>query len=176
MEIKYTLQANDYLAYYLHHALNNKRIQKRIKISQYVLAISFAIISCVSYMGTNMFLTIYLGVFSLTTLLFYPKYFKWKYKKYYKRYIKENHQDILGKEHTIKFTDEFILAENFLGENKIKVSAIDEVFELPLCFLVKVTNTSSFIIPKEFVPNQDDLRSTFKELGFKITDHKDWSA
>lgn len=176
MEINYELTEKNYLDYYLFNAFQSTTIKSRRKKSVFFLTISFWIAAVYFYFQTNIFLTVYFGVFGFVTLLFYKKYYNWKHKKYYKKYIQDHKDDLIGKKQSIVFSDELIIGKSDLGESKLNVSEVNTAYELPELFVIKITSTTSFIIPKEAVSDISELKKTFTDLQIELTVLDNWKV
>ncbi len=174
MKLEYVIEENDFLDFQLFTASKSKRINKKKKNGWLLLTISAIVMGIYFYMNQNMLMTIYFGIVSLTCGLFYPKYFKWRYKKHYKAYINENYSKRFGLIEIIEINDNYILSKDKIGEGKIKLSEIETINETGNHFFLKVSTGMSLIIPKDRINNPNKVRSEFEKLGLKINNELNW--
>jgi len=174
MKIEYKIEENDFLDFQLFAASKSKRIMKKKKIERFFLTIGSLIGSIYFYLQQNITMTIYFVVIAIISVLFYPKYFNWRYKKHYKNYIKDNYQKRFGQVENIEITEEYIYSKDKTGEGKIKLKEINEVNETPNHFFLKISTGMSLIIPKREIKNIDLLKIKINKIGLNIIDELSW--
>ena len=96
MTIEYQLNEQDFLDFQLFTASQSDRINKKKKNGWILLTIGSIVVSIYFYINQDIALTIYFGLVALACGLFYPRYFRWRYKRHYKTYIKENYSKRFG--------------------------------------------------------------------------------
>ena len=120
-------------------------------------------------------MAIYFGIVVIVTGLFYPKYFRWRYKKHYHTYIIENYSKRFGELATLEFNPDSIFSRDKTGEGKLNLSEIEKVDETKSHFFLKVSTGMSLIIPKNKIDNPHKLGMKFRELRLTVNDENNWS-
>ncbi len=174
MKLEYKIEENDFLDFQLFTASKSERINKKKKNGWLSLTIGAIIVGVYFYLNQNILMAIYFGLVSLACGLFYPKYFKWRYKKHYKAYITENYSKRFGLTEIIEINDDFILSKDKTGEGKIKLAEIEKIDETGNHFFLKVSTGMSLIIPKDRISSPNILRVEFEKLGLKINNERNW--
>ena len=119
-------------------------------------------------------MTIYFGLSALAFGLFYPKYFKWRYKIHYKTFIKENYSKRFGQKEFLEINSDHIYSKDKTGEGKINLSEIERVDETCNHFFLKISTGMSLVIPKKELESIDKLRQKFMEIGLTVNDKTNW--
>lgn len=173
MQFRYTLQEDDYLQFQLFTASQSERIKKRKKTGWLILT-TFALMGTLYFAREdNMPMTIYLGIVTGVVAIFYPMYFRWKFKKHYIKFIRENYSSRIGTEELVEFQANHLFLKDKSGEGKVKFSEIENITEIPNLFFMKITNGNSLIIPKN-IENKTELIENFDRLGTKRIVLNDW--
>jgi len=174
MIFKYKIEENDFLDFHIFTASKSKRIRKKKNKSWLLLTISSAVVAIYFYLNYNTPLAVYFGLVAVVCGLFYPKYFRWRYKRHYKTQIAENYSKRFGQIETLEITENQILSKDKTGESKVNLSEIEKVDETNSHFFLKISAGMSLIIPKERIDNSDQLRTEFKKLGLTVNDQRNW--
>lgn len=175
MILKYKIKEQDFLDFQLFTASKSDRINKKKRNGWILLTVGAIVIAFLFYLKENTTITIYFGFVAVVCGLFYPKYFKWRYKKYYKTYIKENYSKRFGETETLEINDNHILSKDKTGEGKINLSEIEIINETDNHFFLKISIGASLLIPKKELKNVDKLREKFKEIGLAINNETNWN-
>lgn len=173
MQIEYKLEADDFLTYQLFTASKSARIKKKKMANWIGTPVSLVLLAVIFYLIEMKPLAIYFGLVALASASFYPMYFKWKYKRHYKGFIKENYAKRIGMVGSLEFQEEVISFHDKTGEAKINLSEIEDVIELLDHFLLKFSTGVSLIIPKREIDTYG-LKEKFKELGLPVRDELNW--
>jgi hypothetical protein len=113
----------------------------------------------------------------VVTLLFYPIYQKYRYKKHFSKFIAENYQYRFGKECVIDFQPDFIYSKDITGESTINTKEIFQISEINTHFFMKLKSGEALIIPKALVPEKTfllDLTAIFQNPDIVINKELDW--
>ena len=119
-------------------------------------------------------MAIYFGIVAIFSALFYPRFFKWKYKKHYAAYIKENYAERFGLTETLEINNESLFSKNKTGEGKIHLSEIKKIDETGKHFFLKLSTGVSLLIPKNELTNVNEVRNKFEEFGLKLNNEIHW--
>ena len=179
MKYTFSLEESDYLTHQLFVVSTSKPAVWRRRRSWILITLAFLCLAWVFQKESNEFLRNYFIGISIISLIFYPFYSRWRYKKHYSNHINENLSQNFGKEVTIEFLDEHFLTQDAFGsESKISYSQVQSFNELPEHFLVRLNNSQSLILPKNKTEPIDELRRGLTELasklGFNINDNTSW--
>ena len=159
MKIEYTLDRVDFLEYQLFAASKSELIIKSRKRSRIRLPITYLILGLILFVFTNLlYALIFIGI-GITWYLFQPFFMKRRYIRQYEKYIDENYSNRFGEKVTLDFEDEYIIANDCLGESKLKVQGITEINEIKNHIFIKFLSGESLIIPKKRISNLNELNS-----------------
>jgi hypothetical protein len=174
MEITYKIEAADFLDFQLYTASKSKRIMKKKKTEWILLTVSSLVLGLYFYFLNNMAMTKYFGLTTVLCWLFYPRYFNWRYKKYFKDFVNEHFQKRFGEIERIKFTREYIYTIDKTGEGKINTKELEEVSETKKHFIFKISTGLSLIIPKREIDDLDLFKIELNGIGIKTIDELSW--
>ena len=175
MTLEYKIDEQDFLDFQLFTASKSDRINKKKRNGWILLTVGSIAVALSFYLKENIAMTIYFGLVALACGFFYPKYFKWRYKKHYKTYIKENYSKRFGQVETLEISNDWIFSKDKTGEGKINLSEIDRIDETDNHFFLKISTGLSLLIPKTELRSVDGLRDKFKEIGLTVNDETNWS-
>lgn len=174
LKYEYTLQEQDYLDFQLFIASKSERISNKRRNGWIWLTIGSSILAAIFYLIEKLPMTIYFGLAAVLILLFFPRYFKWRYKSHYKKHIREHYKKKFNEFITIEIYPDFILTKDKIGESKIISDQIEIVHETLKNFFVKVSTGDSFIIAKDGDRSSQLLRDKFNEMGIPLSNEQDW--
>lgn len=175
MTLEYKIDEQDFLDFQLFTASKSDRINKKKRNGWILLTAGSIVVACYFYLNENNPMTIYCGVVAVVTGIFYPRYFKCRYKKHYKTYIKENYSKRFGQVETIEINNDSILSKDKTGEGKINLSEIEKIDETDNHFFLKISTGLSLIIPKKELESVNELREKFKNVGLTVQDETNWT-
>ncbi|MEM6764089.1 MAG: hypothetical protein AAF655_04160 [Bacteroidota bacterium] len=179
MKIELYLDEEDYLTYQLYTASTSERIKKKRKKSWIFTTIFFASLAFLFYVAMIHFLAVYFVIASVITLVLYPLYSRRKYKNYYKKYIQENYQEVIGKRSEMEFYQDFISGRNETGESKIYTTDVKAIIEISTHFFIKLKSGPSIIINKAQVTDIGEmivyLQQLSKNLSIEISQELSWT-
>jgi len=144
-----------------------------------VITGSFAVLSFVVYNSEDTSLGIYFGFVAVISLIFYPFYLRWKYKKHFLNHIRENLKSNIGKTASIVINEDHILTfDEDESESRINVKMIKSIHDLPQHYLIKLDGGKALILPKNKVNEpkqlQQDLIELAKSLSLSVEDNTKW--
>ena len=125
MRIEYSLEEQDFLVFQLFTASKSDRINKKKRNGWILLTVGALLITVYFYLSRINSMAIYFGIVVIVTGLFYPKYFRWRYKKHYHTYIIENYSKRFGELATLEFNPDSIFSRDKTGEGKLNLSEIE---------------------------------------------------
>ncbi|MEQ9008478.1 MAG: hypothetical protein RLO12_01085 [Fulvivirga sp.] len=180
MTYTFSLDESDYLTHQLFNSSTSKLSLKNRRKSWLLVTGAFAVLAFVVYQNGDRVLGTYFGVFSVITLIFYPFYIRWKYKKHFLNHIREHLSNNFGKTASLEFHDGYILTfDENKSESKISLNLIKSIHELPQHHLIKLDGGQTLIMPKDKVNDlqqlESDLTKLAESLNLRITDNTKWN-
>lgn len=176
MTFEYTVEESDYLDFQLYAASTSDRIRKKEMNGRIFLTLGAVVAGLYFfYQQHHIPMAIYCGFFAVATALFYPRYFRWRYKKHYQTHIRELYAKRFGTHCFLEINEDSILAKDKTGEGKLSLSEIEQVNETQNHFFMKVSTGISLIIPKRELTDVSELRNMFKEVGLTVNDETNWT-
>ena len=151
MIITVTLNEEDYLTHQLYTASKNKGLKNRRRKNWLILTGLFFLTAFFAK-GKIDFYAYYFFTAGVLTLIFYPYYQSYKYKKHFKKVVAENYEYRIGKEGVVHFQPDIIEIKDITGESKINTSEISQINEIKTHYFIKIKSGESLIIPKAAVP------------------------
>jgi len=164
ISITMQLDENDYLTYQLYNASKTQRVREgRIRAWIATTAI-FLGMAYLFYVSDNQALMIYFLVLSLITLVFYPLYSRWRYKKHYAKHIREVYKNRFNQACTLEISDDLIVAKDSGSETRINTSEIEVVNEIEGFYFLKLKTGTSLIIAKAKANDPAQIVEAMKSL------------
>ncbi len=175
MKLEYTIEEEDYLAYQLFTSSQSASIQKKKTNGHILITSALALLGLVmiSVSADKTFGILYL-ILAVVSGIYYPKYFKWRYKKHYLTHIRESYKQRIGLVVTLEFLEDTILAKDKTGESKLSLSEVELVKETSQHFFLQFTTGVSVIIPKMGEEESEALKGRLVEKGISVEDHLNW--
>lgn len=174
MKLEYKIEEQDFLDFQLFAASKSDRINKKKRNGWLILTVGSIAITIYFFLKQNDILTIYFGLATLIVGIFYPKYFTWRYKKYYKKHIRENYSKRFDEMELLEFRDDSIYTEDKIGEGRINLSEVEKIDETLNHFFLKISTGQSLIIPKKEIEEITELRQMFLNLGLNVNSDLNW--
>ena len=171
--MKFKLDENDYLTYQLFTASKSALIAKKKRNGWILAPLSFLILAVMFYASDNFPLTVYFVIAAIVTVIFFPRYFKWRYKKHYLKHIQTNYQNRFGTESELEITSDGIIYKDETGEGKNNVKKIKRVNNLPAHFLIELNIGTSIILPNNQIDEGTELK-TLNDLQLEVIDESSW--
>ena len=167
MQLKYSLDENDYLQYQLYAASKSKNIKAQRNRTFMMMIATFLILSYMIFSTADMMFDPLIIFFALLLIL-YKWYEKKRYSNHYRKNIAENYKERFGLISTLTFTENQIIDENKLGESKINYESLSAINETGDYYFLKLITGQSLIIPKRVLADirafhlkLEDLKSRF---------------
>jgi hypothetical protein len=179
MKYTFTLEENDYLTNQLFVFSTSKPAIRRRRKSWLMTTLAFAVLSYLMEQSNNEFLRNYFIGIAILSLVMFPFYSRWRYKKHFKKHVNEHYAKSYGKQASLEFQKDHVLTQDeFDSESRINHSQIESVNELPNQFLIRLGNGQSLILPKRKTEQIDKLRADLIDLGNKVghelSDNTSW--
>jgi hypothetical protein len=175
----YYLQENDFLTHQLFIDSKYKNSRKNRLRTSFTFAIIFLLLAVYFYLQENQDMMIYFLGVGLLSMIIFPFYLQWRYKKHYQKHVRRNFGASFGKKLFLEFSEEHIIGKDEDGsEMKINYSQIDAFHELPDHYFIKLNNGTAIVVPKVALSNHEEFQSEYKKvakkLGLEIEDNTSW--
>jgi hypothetical protein len=171
------LEKEDYLRFLLFTASKSKRMRtKRIR-SWILTTLVFLCIGLVFYQKEDKFTAYYFMISAAICLLLYPFYYRWRYKQFYEKYIHQNYKNRIGVETEVGFADGFMTSKNRFGEEKIRLTEIEFIYEIKDNLFIRMKNGETIIIPcksPDYAEFRGNLMMLTKGSGIVWQIELDW--
>lgn len=163
MQLKYTLDENDFLQYQLYAASKSKNIKVQRTRTFIMVIATFALLSSMVFSPGDSLSYLIVTFFGML-LIAYKWYEKKRYSDHYRKNIAENYKERFGLISTLTFAKNQIIEENKLGESKINYESLTEINEIGNYYFLKLLTGQSLIIPKKEIHNNIDFILKIEEL------------
>ena len=164
MKIEYSLQNEDFLDYQLFNYTKSAKLNKRRRKSWILFSVCFLLFAVSAHLRSNEIQALLFLILCLICILFYPKYIKWRYKKHYLNFIKDNYQARIGKTESLDFQEKIIHSKSATGEGKIYLTEIENIYEIPRIFIMSI----------KYISDLNQLKKKFTDLKLKVDENLDW--
>ena len=172
-----TFTENDYLIAALYNA-SKKNTVRQTRIRAWLIIVAcFIVLGLVFTVTKNPFFQYYFFAFALISLVFYPFYQRYKYKKHYQKHIAESVQYRIGKASTVELTKDKVKCNDVTGETMINISELSEINEIGTHIFLKFKSGESLIIPKRQINESElwlDLTPIINDNGVKVNKELNW--
>lgn len=178
MTIEYNNQEKDFLTYLLYTASSSKIIQRRRTRTKIVVPILYAVFALAlayrgHYIGGLVFVAICIAWF-----MFYPRYEKNMYPRFYKRRLSELDRGILNTPLVMEINNANIISSGSEKESTVVTEKIASIDEIGSYIFIILKSGHTYIIPKEQVANMNSLVSFLQQLsnrlGIPYTSNLNW--
>ena len=163
MQLKYSLDENDFLQYQLYAASKSKNIKAQRSRTVIMMIATFALLSYMVYSPGDSLSYLIVTFFGLLLIL-YKWYEKKRYSDHYRKNIAENYKERFGLISSVTFGKNQIIEENKLGESKINYESLTEINEIEDYYFLKLLTGQSLIIPKKVIADKRDFDFTLEEI------------
>ena len=163
MQLKYSLDENDFLQYQLFAASKSKNIKAQRTRTFMMMVATFALLSYVVFTPGDPLSYLLIALFAFV-LICYKWYEKKRYSDHYRKNIAENYKERFGLISTLTFTENQIIEENKLGESKINYESLSQINEIKDYYFLKLITGQSLIIPKKVIPNESDFTTKLEQI------------
>ncbi|KZS40090.1 hypothetical protein AWE51_25480 [Aquimarina aggregata] len=153
---------------------NQKKSKKIKNVVKLVITGILAYLGINMYTSNNLIFAIILGMLAILVFLFFDRLYRSKLKKHFSKIVRQSYNGRIGEKETIEFTSEYVITQDKTGEGKTKLSEIDKVNETKNNFFIKLTNGTSFIVPKNEPENINLIKDKLNELNISINENLDW--
>lgn len=165
MELHYSLKEEDFLAFQLFTAANSKTISRKRIRGHVLLTAGAALFALLNLLEQKLVLTLYFGATALLTGLFYPRYFRWRYKRHYLNHIREHYQNRIGTPFTLRIEEGMLYATDPVGSSTVSLDQVNRVDVLSEQVLVHLNSGVAVIVPRSALDNEGAFLHIFTDRG-----------
>lgn len=173
-----TLDEDDYLTYQLYTASKTPRVRKARIWGWIFTTITFISLAYILFDGDNETLSLYFVILAVLSLIFYPFYSRWRYKRHYRKYIQDTYKNRFGLECNLEINDEALILRDKTGETKINTDEIEQVNEIKDFYFLKIRTGGSVIISKSKSENIEKIEleviSLIRKKGIEHNIELNW--
>jgi len=174
MQHTYKIEKEDLIEFQLYVASKSEVLIKKRRNSRALLVAASTLFAGYFFTSDELIMGIYFSAMVVLLVLFYYKYFSWKQKLNYGRFIKANYSSRFGMQETLEmFPGKIHVKDNF-GEGDVIASELNGIIEIESHFFINLASGSSLIIPKYQV-NSIELKKELKRLKTGFVEELDWS-
>jgi len=173
MKFEYTLQEDDYLSFQLYTAQQRPRFYLRQKNGRFFLAMIFATMGIYFGYSKEWGMVTYFSLLTLVIFLFYPRYFRWRQKMHYLRFVRQHYRSSFNSTETFERIGKGIKLTNATGEGTVPASELESWVETGVHFYVILKSASGLVIPKSQV-DQDAFRQELIACNLPHTEDVNW--
>jgi len=178
MELKYSLNTNDFLQYQLFTASKSKRIQNQKRKSIIIISLSLLVLFAILFDSNNYNRNILLVIVVTASLLFYPRYLKRHYYSHYKKFVEDTTKNKTDRLASLSFREFHIETSDETGESKINYTNLEEINEIKDYIFLKLKTGESIIFPKNKIDNFEKLKEELSKItnayNLKTTVELNW--
>lgn len=171
MKISYQIKEDDYLVHQLYTASKSRSIKRKRIVFWLIVPLAYASLGYLTYFQFRQHDVGYvMAGLSMFWLIVYPFYSSWNYKRHYRKHINKHLKGQFDQIVNLELgTDYISIQDAKQNRSNIVFSSLKEIVEIPSHFLIRLSNSSSIILPKrEFT----DIKELQKFLGLIVTRHK----
>lgn len=172
-----TLDKEDFLRYQLFTVSQSKRMKNKRIRNWILLTTSFLLLGLALWQDADNFFSYYFFGCSIITLIFYPVYHRWLYKRHFQKHIEENYKTRVGIESELGFDNEYIISKADSQEGKVKLTQIQEINEISENLFIKLQTGESMIVPTgnpDFSKLKDELKGITTTISIPWNYQPDW--
>lgn len=165
MTIEYKIDENDFLTHQLFIASKSDRIKRKRQKNKIILPLIYLAFGLLFLFQEKGFLTILFLIIGLLWFFIYPIWERQHYINHYAGFIKENYKERLGRNVTLEFNNDFIVAKDNGSESKVLTKELEAICEIPTIIFVRLKGGQSFILPKNKLADLDNVKARLNELA-----------
>jgi len=166
MTVNYTIDNDDILIYQLYIASKSDRIKKSRLRNRVVVPLVYIALGLLFFvLKGRLAMIIAFPVIGVLWFFIYPLWERRRYVKHYQGFIKENYTDRPGKNVTLEFNNDCIVAKDSGNESKTLTTELEEINEMPTLVIIKFKGSLAFVLPKDKIDNIDNVVTELKKLA-----------
>ena len=174
MKYTYKIDLEDLLTFQLYTASKSEVVEKKRRNGRFILMLASIAFSGYFFTQNEVALGTYFAIMVVLTFFFYGKYFLWKHKLNYRRFIKANYSSRFGMEETLETFPDRIHVKDNLGEGDVKRSEFESVAETGDYFFLQLAVGTSLVVPKAQI-NPADFKKDLLRLKIPFVEDLNWS-
>ena len=173
-----TMDETDFLTFHLYAASKTPRIRKARLRSWILTTVALFCLGYLFYDNENDFLGDYFLILGVVSLVLFPFYSRWRYKRHYRRFVRDTYKNKFGEKCDLQVDDQTIGTKDKSGEVKINKTEIEEINEIKDYYFLKARTGATLIVSKDKSDDLDEINNLIKSLvetyGVKHNVELDW--
>ena len=178
MILTYPLEQEDFLELQLFVASKSSRIRIQRRLTWLLYSLVFGGLGLIFYFTSNKTVGYYFFALAIVTVIFFPTYLGWYYKRHYSRFLDSTIKNRYGIVVAIEINDEFIETGDAGGVSKIYLRELEEIVGTSRYWFLKLKRGTHLIIPKTKIDNDNEVEIYLKtlccKLGVVFTEDLNW--
>ncbi|MDX2359667.1 MAG: YcxB family protein [Crocinitomicaceae bacterium] len=170
----YKIEEADLLTFQLYTSSKSVVLEKKKRNGRFILVAASLAFGGYFLSSDEIPLGIYFCVMAIVSMVLYKRYFLWKHKLNYRRFIRANYSSRFGMTETLETFPTHIFVKDKQGEGEVKREEFEGVVEIEKYFFLKMKSGTSLIIPKAQVAN-DAFRNDLNKLKIPLVQELSWS-
>lgn len=152
MKVNYDLKKEDYIEFNLHHMGKSKTIKRTLFIEQYLIPLIFIITPFVFAKNHSnpppiMYFMIPCVIMYILWTIFFPKYFRYSFKKRIEKLLNEGKNSTMFGPQTLSITDKGIFEFSEMEKSKVDMKAVERVDVTENYIYIYINAVNAYIIP-----------------------------
>jgi hypothetical protein len=172
------MEENDFLTFQLYTASKTPRIKRGRAKSWALTTFVFICLSFLFFESHGPFLGYYFLVLSISSLILYPFYSRWKYRRHYLKYIRDTYKNKFGESFELEFARDTIRTKDRTGEIRINKSEIEEINEIKDFYFLRARTGTTLIISKNKLDDigkiKNEIMAMIEDQGVRYNVELDW--
>ncbi|MFT5581391.1 MAG: hypothetical protein ACI9XP_000232 [Lentimonas sp.] len=174
MKISYSINQNEFLEYQLFTAFRSKNIQQKQLRGKMLMTFITAGLGIFLFTQKEIGLGLYFAFLSVLIFIFHQRYFNFRLKRQYLRYIQSRLKDKLGAKCDMSFEENQIKVTDSIDTNIHQTKDIVELAETKLLLFIKFTTGTILFFPKKDLQRREEFDGVIENYGLKIQSFVDW--
>jgi hypothetical protein len=175
MKLEYKIEEADYLAFQLYTASQAPQIAKKRVNSHIIITAGLGLLGLIMVsVSTDKTFGLFYLILAIVAGFYYPRYFKWRYKKHYLSHIRHSYKQRIGLMVTLLINDDTMVARDKTGESTLLLSEVEGVTETSAHFFLRFTTGVSIIIPKKNEVESKALTALFNQKSIPVSTQLSW--
>ncbi len=171
------LDETDYLTYQLYAASKSERIKKNRRLSWIRYTVLWLFFAFLFHLSGEYRIRNILLLTALFFLIFLPSIIRKSYEEHYLKNVREHYKNLFGAESEVWFDNEFLFDSDPYSFTKIKLTAMEQINEIPSHIFIKLKGGKSMIVPKAQIALEkfkQELQAIANRLNIPWNVEPDW--
>lgn len=174
MRLSYRLDEKDFLEFNLYTASKSESFNKKMNRGMIMLIVIIILLGVYLAIEKHFEWLAYPAALIVVVIFFYKKYYKWRLKKSYQKYIRTNHSTQIAKEEILELKPKSVYVKNQLGEGSIGYKDVMHLTEIKNHMMLLLRSGTSIVVPKKEIEDLTEFKSIFIGKKIPFTSDMEW--